>query len=83
MGTSVHFIPIHLHPFFAPFAGRLKNHCLRALELNPRFISLPLYPAMSKEQMDYVIASIKGIIRANRKEKMAVVSSAADYMVII
>lgn len=80
IGTSMHFIPIHLHPFFAPLAGHLENHCPRALELYPRLISLRLYPTMSEERVDYVIASIKEIVRANRKKKMAVVSLAADYM---
>jgi dTDP-4-amino-4,6-dideoxygalactose transaminase len=75
IGTSVHFIPIPLHPFFAPYAGRPENHCPRALGLYPRLISLPLYPAMTEEQVDSVVAAIKEIIRATRRTKLVAMTS--------
>ena len=47
VGTSVHFIPIPLHPFFAARAKLRQNRCPNALDLYPRLISLPLFPAMN------------------------------------
>jgi dTDP-4-amino-4,6-dideoxygalactose transaminase len=67
IGTSVHFIPIPLHPFFASFAQRPENQCSRALSFYPRMLSLPLYPAMTESQINYVIESAKDIARRNRK----------------
>jgi dTDP-4-amino-4,6-dideoxygalactose transaminase len=78
IGTSVHFIPIPLHPFFAPYAGRAQNHCPRALELYPRLISLPLYPAMTEEQVEAVVAAIKEIAQANRIAKLVAMTSGPD-----
>lgn len=69
VGTSVHFIPVPLHPFFAPYAGRPENQCPRALALYPRLVSLPLYPAMSEEQVEYVAAAVKEIVFGARKRK--------------
>jgi|SRR5271155_3591674 len=69
VGTSVHFIPIPLHPFFAPFAKLPENQCPRALALYPRLVSLPLYPGMSETQIDYVIESTKEIARRASKKK--------------
>jgi dTDP-4-amino-4,6-dideoxygalactose transaminase len=69
IGTSVHFIPIPLHPFFAAHAQRPQNHCPRALELFPRLVSLPLYPAMSEQQVEHVISSVKEIVHVNRRPK--------------
>ncbi len=69
IGASVHFIPISLHPFFAQYASRPQNHCPRALGLYPRLVSLPLYPAMSEEQVEYVVVSVKEIVRGARKDK--------------
>jgi dTDP-4-amino-4,6-dideoxygalactose transaminase len=69
IGTSVHFIPIPLHPFFAASAGRPENYCPRALELYPRLVSLPLYPAMTDWQIEHVIASVKQILLATRRAK--------------
>jgi dTDP-4-amino-4,6-dideoxygalactose transaminase len=75
IGSSVHFIPISLHPYFAPFAGLSHNQCPRALELYPRLVSLPLYPAMTEEQVIYVAASVKDIVRAARKTRMIPVTA--------
>jgi dTDP-4-amino-4,6-dideoxygalactose transaminase len=64
IGASVHFIPIPLHPFFAraPLATR---PCRRALNLYPRLVSLPLYPAMTEEQVRYVADCVKDVIVSN------------------
>lgn len=69
VGTSVHFIPIPLHPFFAQFAGRPENQCPRALALYPRLISLPLYPAMTAEQVEHTADSVKAIAQKFRASK--------------
>jgi dTDP-4-amino-4,6-dideoxygalactose transaminase len=65
VGASVHFMPIPLHPFFAkmPLAER---PCRRALNLYPRVLSLPLYPAMSEEQVHYVAKCVTEVVVANR-----------------
>src|SRR5579863_6390623 len=68
IGASVHFIPIPMHPFFAhlPLARR---RCERALDLYPRIVSLPLYPAMTEEQVHYVAKSVREIVESARREK--------------
>jgi dTDP-4-amino-4,6-dideoxygalactose transaminase len=76
VGTSVHFIPIPLHPFFASMANRPENQCPQALALYRRLISLPLYPGMTEAQVEYVIDSVKEIVRRSRKHRTSVASSA-------
>jgi dTDP-4-amino-4,6-dideoxygalactose transaminase len=71
VGTSVHFIPVPLHPFFAEYANRPENHCPKALELYPRIISLPLYPGMTEEQIQYVTHSVTEIARQSRTKRKA------------
>jgi len=61
VGTSVHFIPIPLHPFFRPWAHLEQNQCPRALDLYARMISLPLYPSLNMDQIQFVTDSIKEI----------------------
>jgi len=39
---------------FAPYANLACNQCPRHSNSYPRVVSLPLYPAMSEEQVDYV-----------------------------
>ncbi len=76
IGASVHFIPIPLHPYFAPYANLACNQCPRALELYPRMVSLPLYPAMSEEQVEYVANAVKDIICTARKTKTIAATNA-------
>lgn len=78
IGSSVHFIPIPLHPFFAEYASRPENQCPRALDLFPRLVSLPLYPGMTNEQVDHVISSVKDILSAARKSKTVAVRPATS-----
>jgi dTDP-4-amino-4,6-dideoxygalactose transaminase len=68
--TSVHFIPVPLHPFFGTYAGRPENQCPRALSLYLRLISLPLYPGMTDSQIKYVAASAKEIAWRARRRKL-------------
>lgn len=70
IGASVHFIPIPLHPFFRAYAFRPENACPRALALYPRIVSLPLYPAMTEEQVQRVASAIKAIVHATKRAKM-------------
>jgi dTDP-4-amino-4,6-dideoxygalactose transaminase len=69
VGTSVHFIPIPLHPFFARFAGRSENQCPRAMALYPRLVSMPLYPGMTEAEIEYAAQSAKDLVRKFRRGK--------------
>ncbi len=72
IGASVHFIPIPLHPFFAPWAHLERNQCPQAMSLYPRLISLPLYPSLTIEQIHYVTDSIADIAaRYARRQTLA------------
>ncbi len=67
IGTSVHFIPLHLHPHY-----RAKYHLAPrdfpvALDAYQREISLPIYPSMTEEDVADVIATIKEIVVAYRR----------------
>jgi dTDP-4-amino-4,6-dideoxygalactose transaminase len=66
IGSSVHFIPIPLLRFF----GRLplaQCACPRALDLYPRIVSLPLYPAMTIDQVQYVAQNVREICESSRR----------------
>ena len=73
--TSVHFIPIPLLSFFAPYANLSHNQCPNALALYPRLVSLPLYPRMTEAQVFGVAAAVKDIVRAARKVRTTALSA--------
>ena len=68
IGTGVHFIPIPLHSFFRAMSMS-SDACPHAMKLYPRILSLPLYPAMTEEQIDYVARTVKQIIYRTRRAR--------------
>lgn len=67
IGVSVHFIPIPLHPFFAPWAELPQNQCPRALSIYKRTVSLPLYPSLTADQVRYIASSVRRIVARHRR----------------
>jgi dTDP-4-amino-4,6-dideoxygalactose transaminase len=67
IGTSVHFIPVPLHPYFAQWSSRPENQCPRALALYKRIISLPLYPALTDSQVTEVSEKVRDIVVQHSK----------------
>lgn len=67
IGTSVHFIPIQLHPFFKEFAVLPQNDCPISLRIYPTLVSLPLYPAMTPAEVLYVATTVRDLARAHRR----------------
>ena len=61
IGTSVHFIPLHLHPYYQQNWGYRPGEFPHAERHYARCLSLPIYPRMSDEDVDYVIENLKDI----------------------
>ena len=62
IGTSVHYIPIHLQPYYAATFGLKRGDYPVAESVYDRLISLPLFPKMSDEDVDSVIAALTRLI---------------------
>ena len=67
IGTSVHFIPIHLHTYFKNKYGFKNNDFPVAYGEYQRMISLPLYPAMTPTEVSRVINSVLEITEEHSK----------------
>ncbi len=67
VGTSVHFIPVHLHHFYRHSFGYRRGDLPRAEQLYDRIVSLPLYPRMTKFDVEYVTDAVRDVIALNRK----------------
>lgn len=66
IGTSVHFIPLHLQPYWRDEYGFLPNDFPVAWDVYQRAVSLPIYPAMTDEDVQRVIESTRHILETNR-----------------
>jgi len=66
IGASVHFIPLHRHPFYQRAYGYRPEQFPAAEEIYRGLVSLPLYPAMTGEDVDDVIAAVHEVIEEHR-----------------
>jgi len=64
IGTSVHFIPLHMHPYYQNAYGYRANDFPVASNQYERYISLPIFPGMTSTQIDYVIENVLEIVVA-------------------
>jgi UDP-4-amino-4,6-dideoxy-N-acetyl-beta-L-altrosamine transaminase len=67
IGTSVHFIPIHLHPYYHDRYGFKRGDFPNAESVYERECSLPIYPKMTDKDVEDVIVAVKKIVRYYRK----------------
>lgn len=67
VGTSVHFIPLHLQPYYFKKYGYQPDDFPKSMDVYERIISIPLYPRMSDEQLVYIVDTIRQIAESHRK----------------
>ena len=67
IGASVHFMPLHLHPFYREKFAYRPTAYPNATKLYERIVSLPIYPSMSDDDIDDVTAAVRTIARRHRR----------------
>ena len=63
IGTSVHFIPLHLHPLYRDTLGYRPGQFPNAEQRFQRCISLPIFPGMTGEEVDIVCEALSDLAR--------------------
>lgn len=59
VGSQVLYIPVHLQPWYRKTFGYLPGKCPVAEAYYTRALSLPLYPAMTNEDVEHVIFVVR------------------------
>jgi perosamine synthetase len=67
IGTSVHFIPLHLHPFYRDSFGYQPGDFPQASAVFQRIVSLPIYPAMTEADVRDVIVAVRKLVQEYRR----------------
>ena len=65
IGVNVHYIPVHLHPYYRQKFHTGKGLCPVAEKAYEQILSLPMFPAMTDEDVEKVIASITEIAQSD------------------
>jgi dTDP-4-amino-4,6-dideoxygalactose transaminase len=67
IGTSVHFIPLHLHPFYRDTLRYDVREFPCATEAFERIVSLPLYTKMTRQDQQDVIDAVRTVADRNAR----------------
>lgn len=65
IGVNVHYIPVHLHPFYINNLGTFRGMCPIAEEAYEKILTLPLYPQMTEEEVEYVSMKLIQLVNNN------------------
>jgi UDP-4-amino-4,6-dideoxy-L-N-acetyl-beta-L-altrosamine transaminase len=65
LGVQVHYIPVYLQPYYQSL-GFKKGICLQAEDFYNREVSIPLYPAMKNEDVNYVVEKLFEVFKELR-----------------
>ena len=69
IGASVHFIPLHLHPYYRDTYGCKPQDCPVAAREYERLVSLPLYSKMTDAEARRVVAAVSGLLAKGRLKR--------------
>lgn len=67
IGTSVHYIPLHLHPYWRDTYALLPEHFPNSTQAFNQIVSLPLYTRMTDSDHDRVISAVRSILQGRRQ----------------
>jgi perosamine synthetase len=62
IGVMLHYPLVHLHPFYRARFGWAPGVCPTAERLEQRLVTLPLFPLMTDEDQDDVIAALAKVL---------------------
>jgi perosamine synthetase len=61
IGVNIHYLPIHLHPFYQDKYNTKKGQLPIAEKVYDSIISLPIFPTMTNEDINHVIMAIRKV----------------------
>ena len=67
IGVSVHYIPVHLHPFYQKRFGTHPGLCPVAEAAYERLITLPIFPRMTDDDIGDVITAVRKVLEVYQR----------------
>ncbi|MCX7953955.1 MAG: UDP-4-amino-4,6-dideoxy-N-acetyl-beta-L-altrosamine transaminase [Bacteroidales bacterium] len=65
IGVNVHYIPVHLHPYYINNLKTAKGLCPVAEKVYEEIITLPIFPQMNEDDVNYIANTLKEIVDKN------------------
>lgn len=67
IGVNVHYVPVHLHPYYRRVFGTGPGLCPVAEAAYARLLSLPMFPAMTDADVADVLTALAKVLGAYRR----------------
>jgi perosamine synthetase len=67
VGANVHYIPVHLHPYYRERLGTGPGLCPAAEAAYERILSLPMFPGLRDADLHQVVAAVGDVVPRCRK----------------
>jgi dTDP-4-amino-4,6-dideoxygalactose transaminase len=67
VGCSVHWRPLHLHPYYEETFGWSAAHCPAASAVWPRLVSLPIFSGMRDDELAHVLHTVRDLCARHAK----------------
>jgi len=64
LGVNVHYIPVHLHPFYQKRFGTSPGQCPVAEAAYASILSLPMFPELNDADVDRVVDTVRRVLEA-------------------
>jgi dTDP-4-amino-4,6-dideoxygalactose transaminase len=75
VSSSVHWRPLHLHPYYQKTFGWKPEHCPVATRVWERLISLPIFADMRDAEIEHVVCTVTDLCREYARIPQALMSS--------
>ena len=67
IGVNVHYIPVHLHPYYRAKFNTRPGMCPVAEHAYEEIISLPIFSSMNDSDIEYVVATVRHVLTKSDK----------------
>lgn len=62
VGVNVHYIPVHLHPYYQQQLGTHEGQCPKAETAYRQILSLPIFPTLEDDEVDGVARVLQDVV---------------------
>jgi len=63
VGVNVHYIPVHIHPYYMSNFGISTGNCPIAENAYEKIVSLPMFPDLTASEQDFVIDKVNQFLK--------------------
>jgi perosamine synthetase len=68
IGVNVHYLPVHLHPFYRQRFGTGPGWCPVAEAASERILSMPMFSGLTDAEQQYVLETVREVLQIHGKK---------------